>query len=215
MTLRLGQTAPDFEQDTANGSIRFHVWLGASWCLLFSHPRNFMPVFATELAAVARLAPEWTRRGVKVACLSCDTAESHIAWTADVEETQGCAITFPMIADSDRSVAALYGMADAAENTHGIFVIDPAKLVRLVVAYPASTGCNFAEILRAIDSLQLADAHGVATPADWVAGQDVFIAPTVSDVEAAVRFAGGWTGSRSYLRTVAQPTADSDRVTAP
>jgi alkyl hydroperoxide reductase subunit AhpC len=215
MTLRLGQTAPDFEQDTANGSIRFHAWLGASWCVLLSHPRNFMPVVATEIAAVARLAPEWSRRGAKVICLSSDTAENHIAWAADVEETQGCAIDFPMIADSDRSVSTLYGMADAAENTHGIFLIDPAKLVRLVMAYPASTGCNFSEILRTIDSLQLADTHGVATPADWIVGQDVFIAPGVSDAEAAVRFAGGWTGPRPYLRVVAQPASDPDRGTVP
>jgi alkyl hydroperoxide reductase subunit AhpC len=179
MTLRLGQTAPDFEQDTANGSLRFHAWLGASWCVLLCHSRNFMPVVATEVAAAARLAPEWARRGVKLVCLSAGTAESHVAWAAEVEETQGCTIDFPLIADSDRTVGALYGMADAGENAHRIFVIDPARRVRLVMAYPASTGCGFGEILRAIDSLQLADAHGVATPVDWVAGQDVFMAPSL------------------------------------
>jgi len=210
MTLRLGHTAPDFEQDTANGSIRFHDWLGASWCVLFSHPRNFMPVFATEVAAVARLAPEWARRGVKIVCLSADTAENHIRWVVDVEETQGCVVDFPMVADSDRAVAALYGMIDPAI---GILVIDPAKIVRLSLTYPPSTGCSFTEVLRAIDSLQLADAHGVATPADWVAGQDVFIAPTLSDAEAAARFVGGWTGARAYLRVVAQPLQHGD--TAP
>lgn len=215
MTLRLGQTAPDFEQDTANGSIRFHAWLGSSWCVLFSHPHNFMPVFATEVAAAARLAPEWARRGVKVVGLSVDTAEAHIAWITDVEETQHCAIDFPMIADSDRAVSTLYGLADTASIEHGIFVIDPAKIVRLVMTYPADTGCNFTEVLRTIDSLQLADAHAVATPADWVAGQDVFIAPALSDAEATARFAGGWTGSRPYLRVVAQPVHDPDQQVAP
>ena len=215
MTLRLGQTAPDFEQDTANGSLRFHTWLGPSWCVLLCHPRTFMPVVATELAAVARLAPEWARRGVKIVCLSCDTAESHIAWAADVEETQGCTIDFPMIADSDRSVCALYGLADGAGDTHGIFVIDPARLVRFAVFYPSSLGCNFRESLRVVDGLHLGDAHGVATPADWVAGQDVFIAPALSDVEAAARFASGWTGARPYLRTVAQPSSNPDRAPPP
>jgi alkyl hydroperoxide reductase subunit AhpC len=178
MTLRLGQTAPDFEQDTANGSIRFHAWLGASWCLLLCHSRNFLPVVASEVAAAARLAPEWAKRGVKPVCLSAGTAESHIAWVAEVEQTQGCTIDFPMIADSDLSVSALYGMAEAGGTAHGIFVIDPARRVRLVMAYPASTGFGFGEILRAIDSLQLADAHGAATPADWVAGQDVLTTPS-------------------------------------
>jgi alkyl hydroperoxide reductase subunit AhpC len=181
MTLRLGQTAPDFEQDTANGSIRFHAWLGPSWCVLLCQSRNCMPVVATEVAAAARLAPEWARRGVKLVCLSAGTAESHIAWAADIEQAQGCTIDFPMIADSDLSVGALYGMADAGGTAHGIFIIDPARRVRLVMVYPASTGCGFGEILRAIDSLQLADAHGVATPADWVVGQDVLIVPSSTD----------------------------------
>ena len=215
MTLRLGQVAPDFEQDTANGSIRFHEWLGTSWCVLFSYPNNFMPVFATEVAAVARLAPEWARRGVKVVGLSADTAEGHIRWTEDVEDTQGCTIDFPMVADCDRAVSKLYGLVNSATIERGIFVIDPARVVRLVLDYPASTGCNFAEVLRAIDSLQLADAHAVATPADWVAGQDVFIEPTLSDAEAAARFVGGWTGPRAYLRVVAQPVHDPERQVTP
>ena len=208
MTIRLGETAPDFEQDTANGSVRFHEWAGASWCVLFSHPRSFTPVFATEIAAMARLAGEWARRGVKVICLSVDTAENQIRWAADVEETQGCAIDFPMIADSDGAVSALYGLTGPAPSMRSIFVIDPARLVRLVLSYPSSTGCSFAEILRAIDSLQLADSHRVATPADWVAGEDVFISPSLSDDEAAKRFAGGWTAERPYLRVVAQPLSD-------
>jgi alkyl hydroperoxide reductase subunit AhpC len=215
MTLRLGQTAPDFEQDTANGSIRFHEWLGASWCMLFSHPQNFTPVSATELAAVARLAPEWARRGVKVVGLSADTAEGHIAWLADVEDAQSCTVGFPVIADCDRTVSALYGLADGATIVPAIFVIDPAKIVRLIMAYPACTGRNFVEILRAIDSLQLADAHAVATPAGWVAGQDVFIAPALSDAEAAARFAGGWTGPKPYLRVVPQPMHDPDQRVTP
>lgn len=211
MDMRLGQPAPDFEQDTANGSIRFHEWLGSSWCVLVVHPRNFAPVFATEIAALARLSSEWDRRDVKIVCLSADTAESHIEWASDVEETQGCTIDFPMVADSDRSVSTLYGVTDLALEGHGVIVIDPAKTVRLVLAYPACTGCNFTEILRAIDSLQLADARDVATPADWVFGQDVFIAPALSDAEAALRFGGGWTAPRPYLRVVGQPASAADR----
>lgn len=209
MTIQLGQIAPDFEQDTTNGSIRFHEWMNGSWCVLFSHPKDFTPVCTTELAEAARLKPEWAKRDVKVIGLSVDPADSHTRWELDIEETQGQTVNFPMIADSDRKVATLYGMvhpdADPAVTVRTVFVIDPAKKVRLMLIYPPSTGRNFQEVLRVIDSLQLTDAHKVATPVNWRDGDKVIIVPSLSDDEARQRFPDGWTALKPYLRLVDQP----------
>ena len=209
MTIQLGQIAPDFEQDTTQGRIRFHEWLGGSWAVLFSHPRDFTPVCTTELGVVARLGPEWRRRGVKVIGLSVDPSERHAAWEADVAETQGCAVDFPMIADQDRSVATLYGMvhpdADPMVTVRTVFVIDPERRVRLTLCYPPSTGRNFDEVLRVLDSLQLTDAHKVTTPGNWIQGERVIISPAVSDEDAAKRFPKGWVTLKPYLRMVEQP----------
>ncbi len=209
MTIQLGQIAPDFEQDTTNGSLSFHAWLGSSWGVLFSHPKDFTPVCTTELAEVARLKPEWERRSVKPIGLSVDSAERHQAWEADIEETQGQALNFPVIADVDYKVARLYGMihpmADPALTVRSVYVIDPARRVRLVLTYPPSTGRNFSEILRAIDSLQLTDNHKVATPVNWQHGEDVIIVPGLSDDEARTRFPAGWKALKPYLRVIPQP----------
>ncbi len=209
MTIQLGQIAPDFEQDSSQGRIRFHDWLGGSWAVLFSHPRDFTPVCTTELGVVARLGPEWRRRGVKVIGLSVDPSERHLAWEADVAETQGSVVDFPMIADHDRTVAMLYGMvhpdADPAVTVRTVFVIDPQRKVRLTLCYPTSAGRNFDEVLRVLDSLQLTDAHKVSTPADWTQGRPVIIAPSVSDEDAAKRFPKGWVTLKPYLRMVEQP----------
>ena len=209
MSIQLGQTAPDFEQQTSQGPIRFHAWLGGSWAVLFSHPRNFTPVCTTELGVVARLGAEWRRRGVKVIGLSVDTLERHAAWEADIAETQGCAVDFPMIADHDRRVAALYGMvhpdADPVVTVRTVFVIDPQRKVRLTLCYPPGTGRNFDEVLRVIDSLQLGDAHAVTTPGNWIPGERVIISPSVSDEDAARRFPRGWVTLKPYLRMVEQP----------
>lgn len=209
MTVQLGQIAPDFEQDTTNGSVRFHEWAGKSWVVLFSHPKDFTPVCTTELAEAARLKPEWEKRNVKVIGLSVDSAERHVAWENDIVETQGQAVNFPVIADADRKVSTLYGMihpeADPAITVRSVFVIDPAKRVRLMLTYPPSTGRNFAEILRVVDSLQLTDNHKVATPVNWRAGEDVIIVPSLSDEEAKQRFPTGWKTLKPYLRVVSQP----------
>ena len=209
MPIQLGQIAPDFEQASTQGTIRFHEWLGASWGILFSHPRDFTPVCTTELGIVARLRPEWERRNVKVIGLSVDPSERHVQWEADIEETQGVAVNFPMIADQDRSVSALYGMvhpaADPAVTVRSVFVIDQGKKVRLMLTYPPSVGRNFDELLRVVDSLQLTDAHKVTTPGNWRPGERVIIAPAVSDEEAAKRFPQGWTTLKPYLRMVDQP----------
>ena len=209
MALQLGDTAPDFTQDSTEGPIRFYDWAGDSWVVLFSHPKAFTPVCTTELGAVARLKGEFERRGAKVIGLSGDPAESHARWAADIEETQGAALNFPLLADHDRSVADLYRMihpnASDTLTVRSVFVIDPKKKVRLSLTYPASTGRNFGEILRTIDSLQLTDAHKVATPADWRQGDDVIIVPSVKDEEARTLFPAGWTEHKPYLRTVKQP----------
>jgi alkyl hydroperoxide reductase subunit AhpC len=209
MTLQLGQTAPDFEQDSTAGRIRFHAWLGDSWGVLFSHPKDYTPVCTTELAEVARLKPEWDKRHVKPIGLSVDPADRHKGWEKDIEETQGQALNFPVLADADRTVSDLYGMvhpeADPTITVRSVFIIDPAKKVRLILTYPPSTGRNFQEILRAIDSLQLTDAHKVATPVNWQDGQKVIIVPSVSDEEAKQRFPQGWTTLKPYLRLVDQP----------
>jgi alkyl hydroperoxide reductase subunit AhpC len=209
MTVQLGQIAPDFEQDSTEGRIRFHEWLGNSWGVLFSHPKDYTPVCTTELAEVARLKPEWDKRHVKPIGLSVDPADSHRNWEKDIEETQGYAVNFPMIADADRKVSDLYGMvhpeADPSVTVRSVFVIDPNKKVRLMITYPPSTGRNFDEILRVIDSLQLTDAHRVATPVNWTDGKPVIIAPSLSDEEAKKRFPQGWKTLKPYLRIVEQP----------
>ncbi len=211
MTIQLGQIAPDFEQDTTKGRIRFHEWLGSSWGVLFSHPKDFTPVCTTELGAVARLGPEWSRRDVKVIGLSVDPVDSHHRWEGDIAETQGAEVDFPMIADPDRSVSTLYGMvhpeADPSLTVRTVFIIDPHKKVRLSLTYPPSAGRNFDEVLRVIDSLQLTDAHKVTTPANWKSGDDVIIAPSVNDEAAHGLFPEGWTTLKPYLRMVKQPAA--------
>jgi alkyl hydroperoxide reductase subunit AhpC len=206
MALQLGQIAPDFAQDSTEGRLHFHEWLGNSWGVLFSHPKDFTPVCTTELGAVARLKPEWDKRGVKVACLSVDPAESHGRWAADIAETQGHALNFPLIADADRSVSTLYDMvhpeADPAVTVRSVFVIDPGKKIRLILTYPPSAGRNFDEILRVIDSLQTTDKHKVATPANWQKGEKVIIVPSVSDETAKTLFPQGWETVKPYLRIV-------------
>ena len=209
MSIQLGQIAPDFEQDSSEGPIRFHDYLGDAWGILFSHPKDFTPVCTTELAEVARLKPEWDRRHVKPLGLSVDTGAHHTGWAKDIEETQGQALNFPVLADHDRKVSDLYGMvhpdADPAVTVRSVFIIDPNKKVRLILTYPPSTGRNFQEILRVIDSLQLTDAHKVATPVNWRNGEDVIIVPSLSDADAKTRFPEGWTTLKPYLRIVKQP----------
>jgi alkyl hydroperoxide reductase subunit AhpC len=206
MTIQLGQIAPDFEQDSTHGRIRFHAWLGSAWGLLFSHPRDFTPVCTTELGEVARLRPEWDRRNIKPIGLSVDPVEAHLRWDADIAETQGYAPDFPMLADPDGRIAALYGMihpeCDATVTVRSVFVIDPLRKVRLMLTYPPSTGRNFAEILRAIDSVQLTDARSIATPVNWKPGEPVLISPKLSDEEATRLFPQGYRTLRSYLRIV-------------
>jgi alkyl hydroperoxide reductase subunit AhpC len=206
MTVTLGQIAPDFEQDSSIGPLSLHAYLGTSWGVLFSHPKDFTPVCTTELAAVARLAPEWEKRNVKPIGLSVDSAENHEKWASDIEETQGTAPNFPVIADKDRKVSNLYGMvhpdSDPSLTVRSVFIIDPNKKVRLTLTYPPSTGRNFNEILRVIDSLQLTDSTKVATPADWKPGEHVIIVPSLSDEDARARFPQGWKTLRPYLRVV-------------
>jgi alkyl hydroperoxide reductase subunit AhpC len=209
MTLRLGDIAPDFSQESTEGTINFHEWAGDSWVVLFSHPKDFTPVCTTELGEVARIKPDFDRRGVKIIGLSVDGLDEHHGWIGDIQETQGVALNFPLIADSDRTVANLYDMihpnADDTMTVRSVFVIDSNKKVRLIITYPASTGRNFAEILRAIDSLQLTDSYQVATPVDWQLGDDVIIVPSLSNDEASVLFPGGWDEQKPYLRVVEQP----------
>ncbi len=209
MSIQLGQIAPDFEQDSSVGRIRLHDYLGDSWGVLFSHPRDFTPVCTTELAEVARLKPEWEKRHVKVIGLSVDPVDSHGKWDDDIQETQGQRLNFPLLADSDRKVSDLYGMvhpeADASVTVRAVFVIDPNKKVRLMLTYPPSTGRNFEEILRVIDALQLTDAHKVSTPANWTDGKQVIISPSMSNEDAKKRFPNGWTELKPYLRMVDQP----------
>ncbi|OWJ68236.1 peroxiredoxin [Inquilinus limosus] len=216
--LAIGEDAPDFEVETTEGRIRFHDWLGSSWGVLFSHPKDFTPVCTTELGAVAKLKPEFDRRDVKVIGLSADPVDRHAAWAEDIKETQGHAPNFPVIADSELVVSKLYGMlpADAGTTSEGrtavnnqtvrnVYVVGPDKKIKLVISYPMSTGRNFDEILRVIDSLQLTARHKVATPADWQNGEDVIIVTSVSDEEAKQKFPDGFKTLKPYLRTVAQP----------
>jgi alkyl hydroperoxide reductase subunit AhpC len=211
MSLQLGDTAPDFEQISTEGTIHFYEWSGDSWVVLFSHPADFTPVCTTELGETARLKPEFDRRNVKVIGLSVDALDRHQSWAADIAETQGTAVNFPILADADRKVATLYDLihpnADTTATVRSVFVIDPHKKVRLTLTYPASTGRNFAEILRVIDSLQLTDAHKVATPVNWKQGEDVIITTAVSDEEALSRFPDGWKTLKPYLRVTKQPEA--------
>jgi thioredoxin-dependent peroxiredoxin len=211
MIIRLGDTAPDFEQDSTEGCIHFHQWAGHSWVVLFSHPRNFTPVCTTELGTAARLKREFDKRNVKVIGLSVDPLEAHERWIGDIAETQGPALNFPLLADADRKVSNLYGMihpnASDTFTVRSVFVIDPNKKVRLMLTYPASTGRNFEEILRVIASLQLTDQHSVATPADWWPGEDVIIVPSLSDEQARHKFPKGWRALKPYLRVTAQPQA--------
>jgi alkyl hydroperoxide reductase subunit AhpC len=209
MALQLGDTAPDFTQDSTEGPLNLYDWAGSSWVILFSHPKDYTPVCTTELGTVAKLKPEFDKRGVKVIGLSVDPADSHAGWAKDIEETQGARLNFPLLADHDRKVSDLYGMihpnASDTLTVRSVFVIDPNHKVRLTLTYPASTGRNFDELLRVIDSLQLTDNHKVATPANWKHGEDVIIVPSLSDEAAKALFPAGWTTHKPYLRTTKQP----------
>ena len=206
MSLQLGQIVPDFTAEATQGRIRFHQWLGDSWGIFFSHPKDFTPVCTTELGEAARLAPEFAARGAKLIGLSVDSLDRHAGWEADIADTQGSHVNFPMIADADRAVATLYGMihpeADPSVTVRAVYVIDPAKKLRLSLTYPPSTGRNFQEILRVLDSLQLTDRHKVATPVNWQPGQRAIILPSLSDDDARARFPQGWEAVRPYLRYV-------------
>ena len=219
MVLALNSLAPDFSADTTEGPIRLHDWIGDSWCVLFSHPKDFTPVCTTELGAMARMKPEFDRRDVKLIGLSVDPVDTHRSWSEDIAETQGTAPNYPMIGDPDLKIAKLYGMLP--EDTEGgaegrtamdnatartVFVIGPDKRIKLMITYPMTTGRDFGEILRAIDSMQLTARHKVATPANWRQGEDVIIVPAVSDDEARQKFPNGWDAPKPYLRLVPQPT---------
>ena len=218
MTIQIGAVAPDFDADTTEGRIKFHDWIGDSWALLFSHPKDFTPVCTTELGTLARLKPEFDKRGVKLMGISVDPVDRHEKWGEDIKETQGYAPNYPMIGDTELKVAKLYNMlpADTTGGADGrtaadnatvrtVFIIGPDKKVKLVLVYPMTTGRNFDEILRVIDSLQLTAKHRVATPADWKQGEDVIIAGSVSDEEAKTINPGGWKSPKPYIRIVPQP----------
>ncbi|MEO5666808.1 MAG: peroxiredoxin [Bdellovibrionota bacterium] len=210
MTLRLGDSAPDFQQESTEGRIDFHKWAGNSWVVLFSHPRDFTPVCTTELGEASRLKPEFEKRNVKIMGLSVDPLGEHVEWAKDIKETQGCALNFPLLADGDRKVANLFDMIHPNANdtftVRSVFVIDPSKKVRLILTYPASTGRNFQELLRVIDSLQLTDGYKVATPVNWKNGDDVIIVPSLKDEEEIKRlFPKGYKTVKPYLRITPQP----------
>ena len=210
MALRLGDIVPDFVQDSTAGTINFYEWAGDSWVILFSHPKDFTPVCTTELGTVAKLKPEFDKRNVKAIALSVDDVASHMGWVGDIEETQGSALNYPILADPDRKVSDLYDMIHPnANNTltvRSVFIIDPNKKLRLTLTYPASTGRNFDEILRVIDSLQLTDHYSVATPANWTDGGDCVIVPSIIDpAELAEKFPKGYTQVKPYLRMTPQP----------
>ncbi len=209
MTLRLGDVVPDFTAETTEGPVSFHAWLGDSWGILFSHPKNFTPVCTTELGQVAHLKDEFEKRGVKVIGLSVDQAENHPAWVQDIKDATGATLNFPLIADFDRKVSDLYDLvhpnASDTATVRSVFVIGPDKKLKLSITYPASTGRNFQEILRVVDSLQLTANHSVATPVDWKNGDDVIIVPALSDEAAKARFPDGWKTVKPYLRVVRQP----------
>ncbi len=218
MSLRINDTAPDFTAETTHGSINFHEWVGDSWAILFSHPKDFTPVCTTELGSVAALQPEFAKRNTKVIGLSVDPASSHAKWAIDIEETGGHKVNYPMIGDTELKVAKLYDMlpADSGTTSDGrtaannatvrtVFIIGPDKKIKLQLIYPMSTGRNFAEVVRVLDSIQLTAVHKVATPADWQQGDDVIILPSVSDEEAKAKYADGWKAPKPYLRFVPQP----------
>jgi alkyl hydroperoxide reductase subunit AhpC len=218
MALSLGDTAPDFEADTTQGPIRFHEWLGNSWGVLFSHPKDFTPVCTTELGYMARVKPEFDKRGVKIIGLSVDPIDRHAKWAEDIKDTQGVAPNFPMIGDPTLAISKLYGMLPAAtggssegrtpadnQTVRNVFVIGPDKKIKLILVYPMTTGRNFDEVLRVIDSLQLTAKHRVATPVNWKEGDDVIIAGSVSDEEAKKIYPDGWKAPRPYIRIVRQP----------
>lgn len=219
MSLRIGDTAPDFEADTTEGRIRFHEWIDGGWAVLFSHPKDFTPVCTTELGTMARLKPEFDRRGVKIMGTSVDPVEDHVRWSNDIKETQGTAPNYPMIGDSDLAVAKLYDMlpAGAGDSSQGrtpaqnatvrnVFIVGPDKKIRLILVYPMSTGRNFDEVLRVIDSMQMTEKFSVSTPANWTKGGDVIILPSVNNEAAKEKFPGGWTELKPYLRMVPDPT---------
>ena len=219
MSLHIGSTAPDFEAETTEGKIKFHDWIGDSWCVMFSHPKDFTPVCTTELGFMAKIKPEFDARNCKIIGLSVDPVGSHKEWSKDIEETQGVAPNYPMIGDPELKVAKLYGMlpADAGETSEGrtavdnqtvrnVYIIAPDKTVKLMISYPMSTGRNFHEVLRVLDSIQLTAKHQVATPVNWNDGDDVIIVPAVSDEAAKEKFPDGWKAPKPYLRIVPQPT---------
>jgi thioredoxin-dependent peroxiredoxin len=218
MALPIGAVAPDFEAETTEGKIKFHDWIGNSWAMLFSHPKDFTPVCTTELGLLAKLKPEFDKRGVKLIGISVDPVDRHSKWAEDIKETQGAAPNYPMIGDTDYNVSKLYEMLPAAtsgdplkrtpadnQTVRNVFVIGPDKKIKLVLVYPMTTGRNFQEILRAIDSLQMTAKHRVATPADWKQGEDVIIAGSVSDDEAKTIYPKGWKAPKPYIRIVPQP----------
>jgi alkyl hydroperoxide reductase subunit AhpC len=216
MSLRIGDTAPDFEAETTEGKIRFHDWIGDSWAVLFSHPKDYTPVCTTELGYMARIKSEFDKRNVKIIGLSADPVSSHGGWAKDIEETQGAAVNYPMIGDADLKVAKLYnmlpaeavpGQRTAADNltVRNVFVVGPDKKIKLILVYPMTTGRNFDEVLRVIDSLQLTAKHKVATPVNWKQGEDVIIVPSIPDEEAKKVYPGGWKTLKPYLRIVPQP----------
>ncbi len=209
MTLRLGDTAPDFEAETSAGPIKFHDWIGDGWCILFSHPKDFTPVCTTELGYMAKIKPEFDKRNVKILGVSVDSPESHKGWVKDIEETQSTKVGYPIVADSQRKVANLYGMMHPAHDelytVRTVFVIDPKKKVRLMITYPQTCGRNFDEILRVVDSLQLTDKFSVATPVNWKKGEDVIIVPSLSDEDAKKKFPKGWKALKPYLRITPTP----------
>jgi alkyl hydroperoxide reductase subunit AhpC len=219
MGLSIGDVAPDFEADTTQGRIRFHNWIGDSWAVLFSHPKDYTPVCTTELGYMARIKPEFDKRNTKIIGLSVDPVDSHSGWAKDIEETQGSAVTYPMIGDPELKVAKAYGMLPAAteggsqgrtaadnQTVRNVFLIGPDKKIKLILVYPMSVGRNFDEVLRALDALQLTTKHTVATPANWKLGDDVIIPTSVSDEQARAKYPQGFKTHKPYLRTVAQPT---------
>jgi thioredoxin-dependent peroxiredoxin len=220
MTLQIGETAPDFEAQTTDGPIRFHDWIGDSWAVLFSHPKDFTPVCTTELGYMAKIKPEFDRRGVKIIGLSVDSTADHARWASDIADTQGAAPNYPIIGDVDFNVSKLYGMLPASvsgeaaartpadnQTVRNVFVIGPDKKIKLILVYPMTTGRNFDEVLRVIDSLQLTAKHKVSTPVNWRRGEDVIIAGSVSDDEARKTYPEGWKAPRPYIRIVPQPTS--------
>ena len=225
MSFRLNDNAPDFRAETTQGTINLHEWMGNGWAILFSHPKDFTPVCTTELGSMAKLEPEFKKRNCKIIGLSVDPVSSHVEWMKDIQETQGAAVNYPMIGDSNLSISKLYGMLPAEEpgNSEGrtaatnqtvrsVFIIGPDKKIKLMLSYPMTTGRNFHELLRVLDSMQLTAGHKVATPADWKNGEDVIIVASLSDAEAKEKFPNGWKAVKPYLRIVPQPGKENVAV---